>query len=146
MRIARAFVAATLLDADQYRRGGSRAACEGMLIRIRKLVLYLLLASLPLQSVAGPAQLLLCNNATPADTGSWSVHGGGEVHPAHEESNDQDGAFANDCCQQNFPVVLHSSASDAGQTGIVYIQAGWVGFSSFNPKPLKRPPRAALAV
>ena len=117
-----------------------------MLIRIRQLVLYLLLASLPLLSVAGPAHLLLCDDATPAGTGGWHVQGGGDEHPAHEGPSDQDETFSNDCCQQYFPGVLHVSASDAVHTGIVYIQAGSVGFFSFNPNPFERPPRAALAV
>ena len=117
-----------------------------MLIRIRNLMLYLLLVCLPLQSVAGPAHLLLCDDTTPADSGGWRVHGGGDEHPAHEGPSDQGGAFSNDCCQQYFPGVLHTSASDAGQPGIVYIQAVSVGFLSFKPKPLKRPPRPSLAV
>ena len=146
MRITRVFVAATPLDLDQYPRERSRTTFRSMLIRIRKLVLYLLLACLPLQSVAGPAHLVLCEDATPADAGGWRVHGDGDEHPGHEGPNDQDGTFSNDCCQQFFSGVLHASASDAAQTGIVHIQAGSVGFFSFNPKPLKRPPRTVLAV
>lgn len=146
MRSTCVFVAATPLDLDQYPRECSRATSKRMLIRIRKLMLYLLLACLPLQSVAGPAHLVLCDDATPADAGGWHVHGDGDEHPAHEGLNDQDRTFSNDCCQQFFSGVLHTSASDAERTGIVYIQAGPVGFLSFNHKPLKRPPRAALAV
>lgn len=117
-----------------------------MLIRIRNLMLYLLLACLPLQSVAGPAHLLLCDDATPAAAGGSHVHDDGDEHPAYEGPNDQDGTSSNDCCQQYFPAVLHSSSSDAGPSGISYVPAGPARFSSFFPALLKRPPLTALAV
>lgn len=117
-----------------------------MLIRIRKLVLYLLLACLPLQSVAGPAHLLLCDHATPGAAYGLHGHDDGDEHPAHEGPADQGGASSHDCCQQYSPGVLHSSSPDAGETGIVYVPAGSAGFCSFFPEPLKRPPLTVLAV
>ena len=117
-----------------------------MLIRIRKLVLCLLLAWLPLQSVAGPAHRLLCDDATPAAADGLHFHDDGDGHPAHEGPVDQGGTSSHDCCQQYFPGVLHSSSPDAGETGIVYVPAGAACFHSFVPERLKRPPLAALAV
>ena len=117
-----------------------------MLIRIRKLVLCLLLACLPLQSVAGPAHMLLCDDASPAAAGGMHVHDDGDEHPAHEGPADQGGTSPHDCCQQYFPGVLHSSSPDAGPTGIVYVLAGSASFYSFFPERLKRPPLAVLAV
>ena len=146
MRNTRVLAAAALLDMDQYRRGRSRATSKNMLIRIRNLVLYLLLACLPLQSVAGPAHLLVCDDGTPAAAGGSHVHDNGDEHPAHEGPNDQGATSSNDCCQQYFLGVPHTHAVDAGRTGIVYVRAGSAGFWSFNPEPLKRPPRTALAV
>lgn len=146
MRNTRVLAAATLLDMDQYRRGCSRATSKSMLIRIRNLMLYLLLACLPLQSVAGPAHLLLCDDATPAAAGGSHVHDDGGEHPAYEGPNDQDGTSSNDCCQQYFLGVPYTRAADAGRTGIGYVPAGPAGFSSFFPQLLKRPPLTALAV
>lgn len=119
---------------------------KSMLIRIRNLVLYLLLACLPLQSVAGPAHLLVCGDGTPAAAGGSHVHDNGDEHPAHEGPNDQDGTSSNDCCQQYFLGVPHTRASDVGPTGIEYVPTGPAGFSSFFPEPLKRPPLTALTV
>ena len=113
-----------------------------MLIRIRKLVLYLLLACLPLQSVAAPAHMLVCDDATPAAANGLHVHDDGDEHPAHEGPADQGGTSSHDCCQQYFPGVLHSSSLDAGQTGIVYVPVGSGSFDSFVPERLKRPPLA----
>jgi len=117
-----------------------------MLIRIRKLVLCLLFACLPLQSVAGPAHMLYCDDATPAASNGLHVHDDGGEHPAHEGPADQGGASSHDCCQQYFPGVPHSSSPDAGETGIVYVPVGPAGFYSFFPEPLKRPPLTVLAV
>jgi hypothetical protein len=117
-----------------------------MLIRIRKLVLCLLLACLPLQSVAGPAHRLLCDDATPAVANGQHVHDDGDEHPAHDGPADQGGASSHDCCQQYFPGVLHSSSADASSTGIVYVPVGSASFHSFFPERLKRPPLTALTV
>ena len=117
-----------------------------MLIRIRKLVLSLLLAFLPLQSVAGPAHLLFCDESTPAAAYGLHVHDDGDEHPAHEGPADQGGTSSHECCQQYSPGVLHSTSPDAGQTGIVYVPIGSASFYSFFPEGLKRPPLTALAV
>ncbi len=117
-----------------------------MLIRIRKLVLYLLLACLPLQSVAGPAHMLICDDATPTAASELHVHDDGDAHPAHDGPADQGGTSSHDCCQQYFPGVLHSSSPDAGQTGIVYVPVGSASFYSFFPERLKRPPLDVPAV
>ena len=117
-----------------------------MLIRIRKLVLCLLLASLPLQSVAGPAHMLICDDATPTAASGLHVHDDGDEHPAHEGPADQGGTSSHDCCQQYFPGVLHSRSPDAGQTGIVYVPVGSASFYSFFPERLKRPPLDVPAV
>lgn len=117
-----------------------------MLIRIRKLVLYLLLACLPLQSVAGPAHMLLCDDATSAAASGSHVHDDGDEHPAHDGPADQGGTSSHDCCQQYFPGVLHSSSPDSSQTGIVYVPVGPASFYSFFPERLKRPPLNVLAV
>ncbi len=117
-----------------------------MLIRIRKLVLYLLLACLPLQSVAGPAHMLLCDDATPAAADGLQVHDDGDEHPAHEGSVDLSGASSLDCCQQYFPGVLYSSSPHIGETGIVSVPVGPANFYSFFPERLKRPPPSDLAI
>lgn len=117
-----------------------------MLMRIRNLVLYLLLACLPLQSVAGPAHMLLCDDTAPAAANGLHVHDDGDEHPAHEGPADQGGTSLHDCCQQYFPGVLHSGSPDASQTGIVYVPVGPAGFYSFFPERLKRPPLTVLAV
>ena len=117
-----------------------------MLIRIRKLVLCLLLACLPLQSVAGPAHMLLCDDATPAVASGTHVHDDGDKHPAHEGPADQGGASSHDCCQQYFPGVLHSSSPEAGEMELVYVSVGPARFYSFFPEHLKRPPLSVLAV
>ena len=117
-----------------------------MLIRIRKLVLYLLLACLPLQSMAAPAHMLLCDDATPAAADGLHVHDDGDEHPAREGPVDQGGASSHDCCQQYFPGALHSGSPDAGETGIVSVPVGPAGFYSFFPERLKRPPLSDLAV
>ncbi len=117
-----------------------------MLIRTRKLVLCLLLACLPLQSVAGPAHMLLCDDATPAAANGLHVHDDGDEHPAHEGPADQGGASSHDCCQQYFPGVLHGSSPDASPTGLVYVSVEPATFYSFVPERLKRPPLTALAV
>ncbi len=117
-----------------------------MVIRIRRLVLYLLLACLPLQSVAAPAHMLLCDDATPAVADGLHVHDDGDEHPAHEGPVDQGGASSHDCCQQYFPGALHSGSPDAGETGIVSVPVGPASFYSFFPERLKRPPLSELAV
>lgn len=120
--------------------------CFHMLNRIRKLLLYLLLACLPLQSMAGPAHMLLCDDATPAAASGLHVHDGGDEHPAHEGPADQTGASPHDCCQQYFPGVLLGSSPDAGETGFVSVRVGPASFYSFIPERLKRPPLSVLAV
>ena len=117
-----------------------------MLIRIRKLMLCLLLACLPLQSVAGPAHLLLCDDATPAAASGLHVHDDGDEHPAHEGPVDQGGTSAHDCCQHYFSGVVHSTSPEAVLTGVVYVPAEPASFDSFFPERLKRPPLTALAV
>ena len=117
-----------------------------MMIRIRKLVLHLLLACLPLQSVAAPAYMLLCDDATPAAANGVHVHDDGDAHSAHDGPADQGVASSHDCCQQYFPGVLHSSLPDAGATGIVSVPVGPASFYSFFPERLKRPPLSHLAV
>lgn len=117
-----------------------------MLNRIRKLVLYLLLACLPLQSIAGPAHMLLCDDATSAAANGLHIHDDGDEHPAHEGPADQGATSSHDCCQQYFTGVLHGTSPDAGQTGIVYVPVEPTGFYSFVPERLKRPPLAVLAV
>lgn len=119
--------------------------CFHMLIRIRKLVLYLLLACLPLQSVAAPARMLFCDDATPAAANGLHVYDDGDVHPAHEGPADQGGASSHDCCQQYFPGVPHSISPDAGETGIVPVPVKPANFYSFFPERLKRPPLSDLA-
>ena len=117
-----------------------------MSIRIRKLVLCLLLACLPLQSVAGPAHLLLCDDATPAAAGGLHVHDDGDEHPAHGGPIDQGADASHDCYQNYFSGVVRSASPDAVPTGIVYDPLGPAGFYSFFPERLKRPPLTALAV
>ena len=117
-----------------------------MLIQIRKLVLYLLLACLPLQSVAGPAHLLLHDNATPAAANGLHVHDVGDGHPAHEGPIDQGGASSHDCYQNYFSGVVHSTSPEAVPTGPVYVPAEPASFDSFVPERLKRPPLTVLAV
>ena len=113
-----------------------------MVNRIRKLVLCLLLACLPLQSVAGPAHMLLCDDASPAAGIAMHVHDDGDEHPAHEGPDDQGGTPSHDCCQQYFPGVIRGSSPQAGPTAFVYVPAGSVRFHSFYPERLKRPPLA----
>ena len=117
-----------------------------MLIRIRKLVLCLLLACLPLQSVAGPAHLLLCNDATPAAANGLHGHDDCDGQPANEGPIDQGGASSHDCYQNYFSGVVHSASPETAPTGIVYVPAEPAGFDSFSPERLKRPPLTALAV
>jgi len=117
-----------------------------MLIRLRNLVLCLLLACLPLQSVAGPAHLLLHDNATPAAADGLHVHDDGDEHPAHEGPADQGGNFSHDCYQHYFSGVMHSTSRNAGQTGTVYVPVVSASFYSFFPEHLKRPPLTVLAV
>lgn len=117
-----------------------------MLIRIRKLVLCLLLAYLPLQSVAGPAHLLLHDNATQAAADGLHVHDDGDEHPAHEGPADHGGSFSHDCYQNYFSCVLHSTSQVAGLTGSLYVPAAPAGFYFFFPERLDRPPLTVLAV
>lgn len=117
-----------------------------MLNRIRKLLLYLLLACLPLQSMAGPAHMLLCDDATPGAANGLHLHGDGDEHPGHEAPADQTGASSHDCCQQYFPGVLLGSSPDAGETGFTFVRVGPASFYSFFPERLKRPPLSVLAV
>ncbi len=117
-----------------------------MLIRIRNLVLYLLLACLPLQSVAGPAHMLVCDDATPAAGTGLHAHDDGDEHPAAEGPADQGRTSSHDCYQHYFSGVVHSSSPDAGQTGIVYVPVGSAGFYFFFPERLERPPLSVLAV
>jgi len=117
-----------------------------MLIRIRKLVLCLLLACLPLQSVAGAAHLLLCDDATPAAASGLHIHDDGDEHPAPEGPVDQGANFSHDCCQNYFSGVVHSTSPEAVPTGIVYVPIGSASFDSFFPEHLKRPPLTAPAV
>ena len=117
-----------------------------MLIRIRKLMLCLLLACLPLQSVAGPVHLLLCDDATPGAANGLHIHDHGDGHPAHEGPIDQGGTSTHDCCHYYFSGVVHSASPEAVPTGVVYVPAEHASFDSFVPEPLKRPPLTALAV
>lgn len=117
-----------------------------MLNRIRKLLLYLLLACLPLQSMAGPAHMLLCDDATPAAANGLHLHDDGEEHPGHEGPADQSGASAHDCCQQYFPGVLLGSLPDTGERGFVSVRTVPASYYSFFPERLKRPPLSCLAV
>ena len=118
-----------------------------MLIRIRNLVLYLLLACLPLQSVAGPAHMLFCDDATPAAANGLHVHDDGDEHPAHEGAADQGGTSSHGCCQQYFTGVVHGGTSpEAGAAQLVYVPAGLASFYYFFPEHLKRPPLAVLVV
>jgi len=117
-----------------------------MSIRIRKLVLCLLLACLPLQSVAGPAHLLLCNDATPAAANGLHVHDDCDGQPANEGPIDQGASSSLDCYQNYFSGVVHSTLPAAVPTVIVYVPAEPAGFDSFFPERLKRPPLTAPAV
>ena len=116
-----------------------------MLVRIRKLALYLLLACLPLQSVAGPAHLLLHDNAAPAAADGLHVDDDGDEHPAHDGAIDQGVNASHDCYQNYFSGVMHGTSQLAGPTGIVYVPAEPAGFDSFFPERLKRPPLTAPA-
>ncbi len=117
-----------------------------MSIRIRHLVLYLLLACLPLQSVAGPAHVLLCDEATQVAAGGSHVHDGGAEHPAHDAPASPGGGFSHDCYQHYFSGVVHGVSPVAGASGPVYGPIGLASFYSFFPERLKRPPLAVLTV
>ncbi len=117
-----------------------------MSIRIRHLVLYLLLACLPLQSVAAPAHRLFCDDATPAAADGLHVHDDGDEHPAHDAPAGPGGGSSHDCCQHYFSGVVQSASPDAGPSGLVYVPVRLASFYSFFPRRLKRPPLAVLAV
>ncbi len=117
-----------------------------MSIRIRNLVLYLLLACLPLQSVAGPARMLFCDDATPAAADGLHVHDDGDEHPAQDAPAGPGGSSSHDCCHYYFSGVVHSTSPHAASTEFVYVPAGLASFYSFFPERLKRPPLASLAV
>lgn len=117
-----------------------------MLIRIRKLVLSLLLVCLPLQSVAGPAHVLFCDDATPAAAYELHVHDDGDEHPAQDAPAGPGGISSHDCCQHYFSGVVHGISPDVNPTRLVYVADGLAGFYSFFPEHPKRPPPSALAV
>jgi len=112
-----------------------------MLIRIRKLVLCLLLACLPLQSVAGPAHLLLHDHATPATANGLHVHDDGDEHPADGGPTDEGASSSHDCYQNYFSGVIHGTSQVAGRAGTGYAPAGHADLYSFFPERLDRPPR-----
>jgi len=117
-----------------------------MLIRIRKLMLCLLLACLPLQSVAGPAYTLFCDGAMPDAASGLHVHDDDDGNPADDVPIGQDANSLHDCCQHYFSGVVHSTSPEAVLTGVVYVPAEPASFDSFFPERLKRPPLTALAV
>ncbi len=117
-----------------------------MSIRFRKLVLCLLLACLPLQSVAGPAHLLLCDDATPAAANGLHVHEDGDEHPAREGPIDQGAKSSHDCYQNYFSGIVHGTSPDAVPTGIVYVPIGSASCDSVFPERIQRPPLTAPAV
>ena len=117
-----------------------------MSIRIRNLVLVLLLACLPLQSVAGPAHRLFCDDAAPAAAEGLHVHDAGDEHPAHDAPAGSGGSSSHDCCQHYFSGMVHSTSPEAGPTGLVYVPVRPASFYSFFPERLQRPPLAVPAV
>ncbi len=74
LRVTRVCVAAGQLTWINIGADALVQSAKNMLIRTRKLVLYLLLACLPLQSVAGSVHLLPCDDATPAVADGSRVH------------------------------------------------------------------------
>jgi len=117
-----------------------------MLIRICNLVLVLLLACLPLQSVAGPAHILSCDDTTQAAADGLHVHDDGDEHPAQDVPAGAGGISSHDCCQHYFSGVVHSTSLDVSPTRLVYVAVGLASFYSFFPEHLKRPPLTVLAV
>ncbi|OGA20341.1 MAG: hypothetical protein A3I01_04295 [Betaproteobacteria bacterium RIFCSPLOWO2_02_FULL_65_24] len=113
---------------------------------IRKLVLYLLLACLPLQSVAGPTYMLFCDDATPAAADGLHGHDDGDEHPAQDAPAGPGGISSHDCCQHYFSGVVHGTLPDVSPTRLVYVAVGLASFYSFFPEHLKRPPLTVLAV
>ena len=117
-----------------------------MLIRIRKLVLYVLLALMPLQSVAGAVQAVFCDDAIQHASASGSQHhdsDDGRHH--HDDPDDQSSAAAHDGCQHYFSAVLPGFLWVVGQTLLTPEPGGSVPFSSYFPEQLKRPPLALAA-
>jgi hypothetical protein len=114
-----------------------------MMHRLRKLILCLMLASLPLQSLAGPAHLYFCDDAQQ----SWAVgtHDHDSAHHSHDGADAKGDHTAHDCYHNYFSGVIPGAAQQPGLTGASFALAPPDDFRSFFPSRLKRPPLALAA-
>lgn len=111
-----------------------------VLIRIRKLVLYLLLALMPLQSVASAAQALFCDSDIEHSAVSASHHHDDGSHDAMEGESR---AAAHDGCHHNVTNgVVAALRCAAEPVPSVYEIDRPEYFLSHFPEQLKRPPLA----
>ncbi|MBI2318292.1 MAG: hypothetical protein HYY28_11745 [Betaproteobacteria bacterium] len=116
-----------------------------MLIRVGKIALYLLLALMPLQSVASSAQPLFCDSETQQRlSATASHHHDGGLH-SHHGMEGENGAATHDGCQHNVPCAVSASNPVAEFAAPVYDTDGPEYFFSHFPEQLKRPPLALAA-
>jgi len=111
-----------------------------MLERLRNLILCLLLASLPLQSLAGPAHSYLCDDAQ--QSGAMGTHHHDSGNHSHDGADAGGGFSAHDCYYNYFSGVLPGPVPQPGLTGIGFASAAPEDFRSYFPPRLKRPPLA----
>jgi len=116
-----------------------------MLKRTRKFVLWLLLACLPLQSIAGVAKLPCCDEhdvpalqSTPAPP---CDHDAADP-PQQDSQNGAHGCTAMDCSHHYFSAVPAALQAGSVYHGAVYAQGRPDSFQSFFPERPKRPPLA----
>lgn len=113
---------------------------------LRRLIVLALLAWLPLQSVAAPAFMVLCELGH--DAPMTSVHGGAMPHGAHHDAGDDGGESGSgpsphSCC--------HHAASGVATSSLVIAEppAERFALTADTPAPtfildtLDRPPRSA---
>lgn len=117
-----------------------------MLNQIRKLVLFLLLACLPLQSVAAPAHALFCGDAYHQDASAATHdHGAGDQHSHHDSTSDQTGHAALECCHYYFSAIVPGVTADSPRSVAAFEPRPPASLYFVFPKFPERPPLALAA-
>ncbi|MBI4291845.1 MAG: hypothetical protein HY661_10225 [Betaproteobacteria bacterium] len=113
--------------------------------QIQKFVLCLLLACLPLQSVAAPAHALFCGDAYQQDAQAAAHdHAAGDQH-SHDSTGDQAGHAALECCHYYFSAIVPGVAADSPQSVAAFEPRSPASLYFVFPKFPERPPLALAA-
>jgi hypothetical protein len=110
---------------------------------MRKLVVLLVLALLPLQAAAGPALALVCNGGEARS----AIHANQTHHVDHGLHNhvasggtSGHGFTGHGCCHFLHTAVLNGASMSIGPAGPIYLATASIHRSLFFPEQPQRPP------